>query len=215
MRGFFCLLFCLILATCLPEIVQSDMTHTNQTQSDRERLSYFKVWAGAPFGDEPRTDAQKLNIARTLTVGPPGSGYSRETVPLGVIQPEVANNPDDGIHRNCFARESLHKLAPAQKYELRERLYEIAGGVCSYCDDPIKHLDCDHVWPAEHGGMTSISNMVACCRSCNMAGADARTPTFWMRRAFIRSLKPGLVPDTWVSIAKVFPRVDHLHADLL
>ena len=49
--------------------------------------------------------------------------------------------------------------------------------VCQYCSDTFQQseLTMDHVHPKSRGGLKSWSNIVACCKSCNLKKRD-RTP---------------------------------------
>jgi len=84
-----------------PELfVQSDMGKLTAAREDFQRLSVFHLYVGAPFADKRPADLIGVADARSFSVGPGGSDWRRDGVPLGVIHPEVLGNPDDGVYRH-------------------------------------------------------------------------------------------------------------------
>lgn len=198
-----------------PEFVQSDMAKISDPLTEFERLAVFRVIRGAPFSDIRPADTVRLADARAASVGPPGTDWRRSGVPFGVIHSEVFANPDDGIHRNCYAIGHLHFLPPLENKAMRTRLLQACGRLCSYCDKPFKFITADHVWPAQHGGISRIENRVAVCAPCNFCAGSERTGTIWVRRAFVRMRRSDIEPDKRSNVPELLKRFAHLHADLL
>jgi 5-methylcytosine-specific restriction endonuclease McrA len=176
----------------------------------------FKVFAGAPYDNTRAVDLGSLQEAFKLI--PPDFRYrgSRADVPIGVIHPEVIDNPDDGYSRNCLVLNHLHVLGKEDRMRIRAALTKTSYGVCSYCDRGFyQRFDCDHVWPAQHGGISGLQNFVASCRQCNTAAGAARTCTIWHRRAYVRLMRGCLLPDTNATLHAAAARLQHLHTDLL
>ena len=46
--------------------------------------------------------------------------------------------------------------------------------ICQYCSNEFHHSDLtmDHVYPKSRGGLKSWTNIVACCKSCNLKKRD-------------------------------------------
>jgi 5-methylcytosine-specific restriction endonuclease McrA len=191
------------------------MSKLSEAQKEFQRLSIFRVFVGAPFADKRPPDLIGVANARHFSVGPPGSDWKRDGVPLGVIHPEVLSNPDDGTYRNCYALGHLSFISPAERKAIRTYLLEVSGGLCSYCDKPFQFLNCDHVWPAQHGGVTALENLAACCSPCNFCAGRARTGTIWVRRAYVRMRRTGCELDKRGAVPGLVPRFAHLHPDLL
>ena len=56
----------------------------------------------------------------------------------------------------------------------RKRIYKRDNNECVYCGSQ-RNLTIDHVIPRSRGGKNSWTNLVTCCRSCNLKKAD-KTP---------------------------------------
>ena len=57
----------------------------------------------------------------------------------------------------------------------RERVFERSYGQCHYCGCHLtmETMTLDHVIPRSKGGTSDILNLVAACKPCNQAKADA------------------------------------------
>jgi len=60
-------------------------------------------------------------------------------------------------------RRCLGKIEIEVALELKKEY----GGICPYCNKPIKTGTIDHIIPVARGGNNSCSNLVWCCKSCN------------------------------------------------
>lgn len=63
------------------------------------------------------------------------------------------------------------KYKGGKKHKSKRRfLYEMQGGKCAYCDEPIElhFATLDHVIPRVRGGSDEIDNLVVACKSCNL-----------------------------------------------
>lgn len=90
----------------------------------------------------------------------------------------VQNNPDV-VYAHVTRRRARKKNAAVSDLtaDQRRTLIDSAHGVCAYCRyyTPGCHLcakgthvlTIDHIQPLKHGGSHTLSNLVACCRSCN------------------------------------------------
>lgn len=56
----------------------------------------------------------------------------------------------------------------------RKRIYKRDNNECVYCGSQ-RNLTIDHVIPRSRGGKNSWTNLVTCCRTCNLKKAD-KTP---------------------------------------
>jgi 5-methylcytosine-specific restriction endonuclease McrA len=84
------------------------------------------------------------------------------------------------------------KLLASQARALRERLFELQGGLCYYCKVPMtRHFDAsshffdtkrplaptdatlEHLVPRCEGGSNEIDNLAAACHACNNARGAA------------------------------------------
>lgn len=65
--------------------------------------------------------------------------------------------------------------------------------VCQYCGREFSsgELTMDHIIPKAHGGGNEWTNVVACCRACNMRKGD-RTPREASMRLMRRPFKPTI-----------------------
>lgn len=55
------------------------------------------------------------------------------------------------------------------------------GGTCKYCKAPLtaKEATADHMWPVSKRGRTTRENIVAACRSCNVAKGNMGPAEFY------------------------------------
>lgn len=61
---------------------------------------------------------------------------------------------------------------------VRQAVIARDGFVCAYCSCEVAVPHLDHVVPWTRGGLSTVSNLVVSCRSCNAAKKD-RTPQEW------------------------------------
>lgn len=66
----------------------------------------------------------------------------------------------------------------------RETLFYRDHGMCVYCENPLTltNITCDHVMPQSKGGPHEWDNVVAACKVCNAAKADAMPKGKWVPR---------------------------------
>jgi len=57
-------------------------------------------------------------------------------------------------------------------YEIREYLLEKWGRKCSYCEAENTRLEIDHIISKSKGGSNRVSNLIICCRACNIKKAN-------------------------------------------
>ncbi len=53
-------------------------------------------------------------------------------------------------------------------YEIREYLLEKWGRKCTYCNAENTRLEIDHILAKSNGGSNRVSNLLICCRDCNV-----------------------------------------------
>jgi hypothetical protein len=73
-----------------------------------------------------------------------------------------------GVCATC--RRAARKQHPSVPRHERQKLFDIAGGHCSYCDERLSQSarwDADHVIPRRLGGSHTLNNLVASCSRCN------------------------------------------------
>ena len=71
----------------------------------------------------------------------------------------------------------------------RESLYKLTKYKCIYCGKPSESLD--HLHPMSKGGLSSTSNCVPCCLSCNGKKSDCLLYTSPSPRDRTRSRMPS------------------------
>ena len=64
----------------------------------------------------------------------------------------------------------------------RESLYKVTKYKCIYCGDPSESLD--HLHPMSKGGLSSTSNCVPCCLSCNGKKSDSEVLSWYRKQNF-------------------------------
>lgn len=69
------------------------------------------------------------------------------------------------------------------------RLHLKAGKLCSYCDEPTREPEPDHVIPISRGGRNGIENILPCCHKCNSDKGDM-TPAEWKANRARRGKPP-------------------------
>ncbi|MEM9069565.1 MAG: HNH endonuclease [Myxococcota bacterium] len=78
----------------------------------------------------------------------------------------------------------------------RRNVFLRDGHACMYCGDT-RELTIDHVLPRSRGGRSTWENLVACCRSCNLA-KGRRTP----EEAGMKLRAPAIRP-TWTVVVQL------------
>lgn len=64
---------------------------------------------------------------------------------------------------------TVGSYAPQRKWSARKRIWEITGGYCAYCHNPLDSaFEVDHVVPRFLGGPDRKINMLPACYSCNI-----------------------------------------------
>ena len=64
----------------------------------------------------------------------------------------------------------------------RESLYKLTKHKCIYCGKPSESLD--HLHPMSKGGISSTSNCVPCCLSCNGKKSDSEVLSWYRNQSF-------------------------------
>lgn len=66
---------------------------------------------------------------------------------------------------------------------LREKVLKRDQRTCRYCHGPATQAD--HVIPRKHGGPDKLSNLVACCPTCNKTAGNQRFTSFNAKQSWI------------------------------
>ena len=90
----------------------------------------------------------------------------------------AARRPDDDRARH--ANERAEKYGAPGRIGIREVRIVMAAGECHYCGSSDR-LTLDHVTPLHAGGANALSNLVACCLSCNISKFRSDRPRRWSR----------------------------------
>jgi len=64
----------------------------------------------------------------------------------------------------------------------RESLNKLTNYKCIYCGKPSESLD--HLHPMSKGGISSTSNCVPCCLSCNGKKSDSEVLSWYRKQSF-------------------------------
>jgi 5-methylcytosine-specific restriction endonuclease McrA len=72
-------------------------------------------------------------------------------------------------------------------YEIREYLLEKWGRKCAYCLAENIRLEIDHIQPKSSGGSNRVSNLVICCRECNVKKANHTIHEFLQNKPLLCS----------------------------
>jgi 5-methylcytosine-specific restriction endonuclease McrA len=80
----------------------------------------------------------------------------------------------------------------------RENVFARDGGKCQYCDTRVARSEAtyDHVVPRAHGGVTTWTNIVIACVSCNQR-KGGRTPEQAGMKLRSIPVKPKRLPETF------------------
>lgn len=93
----------------------------------------------------------------------------------------------------------------------RGNIYARDQYICQYCGIKYRaeNLTLDHVLPESRGGLSTWTNLVACCKGCNQNKAN-KTPQeadmpllrkpfkpAWMPSVLVLSIKRGRIPKQW------------------
>lgn len=65
---------------------------------------------------------------------------------------------------------------------IRQEIFERDGGRCIYCGSSDR-LTLDHDLPVSRGGLSTLSNLDACCLTCNIVKGDRTGAEFEAERA--------------------------------
>ena len=71
----------------------------------------------------------------------------------------------------------IYDKAPARQMKagwnkIRDEILKRDDYKCHYCSEKSEFMEVDHVLAVENGGTDDLSNLVACCRSCNRKKGD-------------------------------------------
>lgn len=105
----------------------------------------------------------------------------------------------------------MKRINSADKRQLRENLFQHAGGRCAYCNvrTGLRRGTVDHYLPQALGGTNERGNLRWCCVSCNQAKGDM-PPEEWEQR------RPEPVPDPvsrrCLLLQRIAQRARSLHA---
>ena len=90
------------------------------------------------------------------------------------------------IIKNIMHRQDaiyLDQLCPKiSNKDWRESLYKVTKYKCIYCGKPSESLD--HIHPMSKGGISSTSNCVPCCLSCNGKKSDSEVLNWYRKQNF-------------------------------
>ena len=77
----------------------------------------------------------------------------------------------------------LDQLCPKINNKIwRESLHELTQNNCIYCGEPSESLD--HLHPVSKGGISTTSNCVPCCLSCNGKKSDSEVLSWYRKQNF-------------------------------
>lgn len=98
----------------------------------------------------------------------------------------AASNRELGRDRARKRKELLESIGVVNEHlQYRELLLRKQSYKCYFCEAPINEasVEIDHLTPLSRGGDNSISNLAACCSSCNKAKTDKTEEEFvqWRR----------------------------------
>ena len=99
----------------------------------------------------------------------------------------------------------------AEWRDLRMRTLLRDGGVCQYCG--ITAFQADHVIPRWKKGPDKLSNLVACCATCNKTAGGSLFVSFDAKRAWVRQhrsldpVPPGKPTPTTKRKQRVIPKI--------
>lgn len=183
---------------------------------------------GAPL-DGPVRDAEGRRRP-TLPERPrcPVSNQRPGRITQLLASTEIVDDPDLWLELdNAWSRRRRNRQPNAQERPVRRytdhanpRLINPRGrqilalharSLCTYCDAPLpKRWAADHVQPYSKAGGTELENMVASCIACYSTINDEWPGDVLAKRAVCRRIR-GLPPDTPEALARLAPRVRHLH----
>ena len=90
------------------------------------------------------------------------------------------------LFKNIMHRQDaiyLDQLCPKiSNKNWRESLYKLTDYKCIYCGKPSESLD--HLHPMSKGGISSTSNCVPCCLSCNGRKSDSEVLNWYRQQNF-------------------------------
>ena len=90
------------------------------------------------------------------------------------------------LFKNIMHRQDaiyLDQLCPKiSNKSWKESLYQITKYKCIYCGKPSESLD--HLHPISKGGLSSTSNCVPCCLSCNGKKSDSEVLSWYRKQNF-------------------------------
>lgn len=86
------------------------------------------------------------------------------------------------FHAKWMAGRSRRK-GPLTEREIRKKLFEMGGGLCAYCDQPLgDSWHKDHLVPKSKGGPDVFENYVPACGKCNGSKSDHHVIEFIDRK---------------------------------
>jgi hypothetical protein len=92
----------------------------------------------------------------------------------------------------------------------RHRIFKRDNYKCAYCESS-KHLTIDHIQPKSRGGGNTWTNLVTCCRNCNLI-KDNKTPEEANMKLKYKPFEPSIfsnvinptIEDIWIDFQKTF-----------
>jgi 5-methylcytosine-specific restriction endonuclease McrA len=80
--------------------------------------------------------------------------------------------------------------------EVRHAIFARDGAACRYCGGVTSPLQIDHQHPWAQGGSSDPTNLVVCCRVCNLLASDRVFPEFAAKRDWLKRARAKLGPET-------------------
>ena len=96
----------------------------------------------------------------------------------------------DRYKRKKYERRALIASQPNAMGITEERFLRRLADRCVYCEAELTEQTrtLDHVRPLSRGGLHTVLNVVACCRSCNSAKQDKMIASMWSQKSKVLPL---------------------------
>lgn len=136
----------------------------------------------------PGEEAELLDNQRAVEMDrDQWSVFMRQT---DVMEVEVIGKAADGKLAKILLRKSHRQISPHMQWAV----YKRDNYCCRYCGKDGVPLTVDHLVLWEHGGPTTVENLVAACRKCNKTRGN--TPyDKWLEHSYYRKVSKGLTQE--------------------